>query len=405
MVSFAVNKKSVGVVFVAEPNLARGILVSSRHVGDFQVGYIYYHGAVQITPFRDRMYISKFNDGLILGANPDLAERLGYKDPGAQEKRKRFGIEHPALASQGFLFNLVFGLSVHDISFNTRANLSYSDLRYGTPVFEGDTIYAKSEVLGVRFARDGTSNGAVQVKTMGYNQREEVVLEYVRTVLVNAEPGKTYNQSDGSRLQEQPAKIDLGKVVLPNICGGLPRELLGGDGKTFEQFEVGETYRGLFESSVDLETASWLQIATMNDAAIHQTPPNFIVYGGTVKAVAEGQVSGYFPLAYHLGMNNGSHIAPTYPSDMVERLFLGDLGGPHEQLRSRIEVLDASTIEGRGDIGILTIKLIAEKLVTDAGLRALATAEFRDRPQEFGGYIPVLSLEEVIAVPKEMAFR
>ncbi|MEE9252554.1 MAG: hypothetical protein V3U74_04290 [Thermodesulfobacteriota bacterium] len=382
-------------------------LVSSRYIGDFNEGDVYHHGAVQITPFRNREYINKYSDGLILGADAQLSGRLDYSDPDRSRKKDLYGIESPALVSQGFVFNAGFGLSVHDISFNAIANLSYSDLRYGTPVFEGDVIYGKSEVLGKQFRKDGARNGSVQVKTTIYNQRGESVLEYTRQVLVRAERGREYPKS--STLVPQPEKIDIKKVTLPMPYEKISRQLLGEHGKAFEQLKPGVVLTGLFEDSIDLVTFSWLQIATLNDAAVHHNPAsNFIGYGGAVKGRAEGEVSGHLPLAYHLGMNSGSHDAPTYPSDVVRTMFEGGEDEPHERIRSRIEVVEVSSVDGRNDMGVATVKLIAEKYVTDAGMRALEAAKFGgiDNIFDEGGdrFLRVLTLEQVLAVPTESAF-
>lgn len=388
--------------------MQRRNLFSSRYVGDFNEGDVYHHGAVQITPVRNREYINKYADGLILGANPELSFHLGYQDPDYKQKEEKYGIDNPALVSQGFIFNAGFGLSVHDISFNAIANLSYSDLRFGAPVFEGDVIYGKSEILGREFRKDGATNGSVQVKTTIYNQRGESVLEYVRQVLVRAERGKSYSKS--STVKPQPDRIDIGKAVLPNVYHGLPRELLGENGKTFEDFKVGDVFHGLFEEAIDLVTFSWLQIATLNDAAVHHTPSaNFIGYGGSVKARAEGEVSGHFPLAYHLGMNSGSHDAPTYPGDIVGTLFADGKQGPHEEIRSRIKVVDTAKVDGRDDVGVITINIIGEKYVTDAGMKALEAAKFGgiDQIYEEGGnrFLKVLTLEQVLSVPTGKAFK
>src|SRR5207237_4428390 len=45
---------------------------------------------------------------------------------------------------------IVTGESVTDISQNAAANLGWDEIRLPNPVFEGDTIYAKSEVLSKR---------------------------------------------------------------------------------------------------------------------------------------------------------------------------------------------------------------------------------------------------------------
>ncbi|MER3446561.1 MAG: hypothetical protein C4291_06815 [Candidatus Dadabacteria bacterium] len=388
--------------------MQRTNLISSRYVGDFSEGDVYHHGAIQITPMRNREYINKYRDGLILGANPELNLHLGYEDPDYKQKRERYGIEKPALVSQGFVFNVGFGLSVHDISFNAIANLSYSDLRFGTPVFEGDVIYAKSQVLGREFRKDGATNGSVQVKTTVYNQREESVLEYVRQVLVRAEGKKTYSKE--STIKPQPGRIDIHKMVLPKPYHNLPKELLGKDGKIFEDLNVGDVFHGLFEEPIDLVTFSWLQIATLNDAAVHHNPSsNFIGYGGAVKARAEGEISGHFPLAYHIGMNSGSHDAPTYPGDIVQVIFAGGREGAHERIRARIEIVDKATVGGRDDIGIITVRLIGEKYVTDGGLKALEAAKFGgiDQIYEENGnrFLKVLTLEQVLAVPTQKAFK
>jgi 2-methylfumaryl-CoA hydratase len=383
-------------------------LISSRYVGDFNEGEVYHHGAIQITPMRNREYMNKYKDGLILGANPELSSHLSYEDPEYKLKKERYGIEKPALVSQGFVFNAGFGLSVHDISFNAIANLSYSDLRFGVPVFEGDVIYGKSEVLGREFRKDAATNGSVQVKTTIYNQRGESVLEYVRQVLVRAESGKTYPKA--STIKRQPDKIDIRKTVLPKNYHSLSREALGKNGKTFEDFKAGDVFHGLFEDAIDLVTFSWLQVATLNDAAVHHNPTsNFIGYGGGVKGRAEGEVSGHFPLAYHLGMNSGSHDAPTYPGDIVRVLFAGGKEGPHEKIRARIEVVETTRLDGREDIGIITIRLIGEKYVTDGGMKALEAAKFGgiDQIYEENGnrFLKVLTLEQVLALPTRKAFR
>ncbi|HEY7535221.1 MAG TPA: hypothetical protein VH878_04680 [Thermodesulfobacteriota bacterium] len=388
--------------------MQRSNLISSRYVGDFNEGDVYHHGAIQITPMRNREYINKYKDGLILGANPELNSHLGYKDSDYKLKKEKYGIEEPTLVSQGFVFNAGFGLSVHDISFNAIANLSYSDLRFGVPVFEGDVIYGKSEVLGKEFRKDAATNGSVQVQTTIYNQRGESVLEYVRQVLVRAESGKSYLKA--STIKAQPDKIDVRKTTLPMPYHSLSEELLGKNGKMFEDVKPGDVYHGLFEDAIDLVTFSWLQIATLNDASVHHNPSsNFIGYGGAVKGRVEGEVSGHYPLAYHLGMNSGSHDAPTYPGDIIHVLFASEKKGPHEKIRARVEVVETASLKGRDDMGIVTIRLIGEKYVTDAGMKALEAAKFGGIDQIYeedrNRFLKVLTLEQILAIPSRKAFR
>ena len=68
------------------------------------------------------------------------------------------------------VFHTVFGKSVPDVSLNAVANLGYADVRFGVPVYPGDTLRAHTTVLGRRESRTGDS-GVVWVRTTGYNQR------------------------------------------------------------------------------------------------------------------------------------------------------------------------------------------------------------------------------------------
>ena len=52
------------------------------------------------------------------------------------------------------------------------------------PVFEGDTIYSRSEVLETRESKSRPNVGIVRVKTTGFNQDGTVVIEFKRTCMV-----------------------------------------------------------------------------------------------------------------------------------------------------------------------------------------------------------------------------
>lgn len=79
---------------------------------------------------------------------------------------------------------IVTGQSVTDLSQNAMANLGWDEVRMPHPVFEGDTITSKSEVLELRESRSRPTQGIVVVKTTGLNQRDEVVIEFKRTFMI-----------------------------------------------------------------------------------------------------------------------------------------------------------------------------------------------------------------------------
>jgi acyl dehydratase len=64
------------------------------------------------------------------------------------------------------------------------ANLGWDEVRLPNPVFEGDTIYSRSEVLSTRESKSRANVGIVTVKTEGYNQNGVTVIEFKRTFMV-----------------------------------------------------------------------------------------------------------------------------------------------------------------------------------------------------------------------------
>lgn len=60
----------------------------------------------------------------------------------------------------------------------------YEDFGVGDPVFAGDTIYARSHVLGKRESKSRPHAGIVDVKTEGFNQDGELVISFKRTFMV-----------------------------------------------------------------------------------------------------------------------------------------------------------------------------------------------------------------------------
>jgi itaconyl-CoA hydratase len=79
---------------------------------------------------------------------------------------------------------LVTGQSVTDVSQNVLANLGWEGVTLPAPVFEGDTIYSRSEVLATRDSSSRPNVGIVTVRTTGFNQRGTVVIVFTRSVMV-----------------------------------------------------------------------------------------------------------------------------------------------------------------------------------------------------------------------------
>ena len=87
------------------------------------------------------------------------------------------------LMNSCFTLALVTGLSVNDISRHA-VNLGWDEVRLPHPVFDGDTIYAQSEILSARASRSRPHQGLVELRTVGFNQNGVIVISFRRTILV-----------------------------------------------------------------------------------------------------------------------------------------------------------------------------------------------------------------------------
>jgi acyl dehydratase len=83
-----------------------------------------------------------------------------------------------------YVYSLVFGMTVNDVSGKAIANLATDDLSHPNPVFHGDTLFVESEVLEVRPSESKPDRGVVRVHTRAYNQDGTLVAEFKRAVLV-----------------------------------------------------------------------------------------------------------------------------------------------------------------------------------------------------------------------------
>ena len=88
------------------------------------------------------------------------------------------------LVNGALVLSLVVGMSVRDTSGKAIANLEYERITHDGPVFQGDTIYAESEVLEVRESRSRPDRGIVYIESRAFNQNSEKVLTMRRRFLV-----------------------------------------------------------------------------------------------------------------------------------------------------------------------------------------------------------------------------
>jgi acyl dehydratase len=88
------------------------------------------------------------------------------------------------LVNSGLTLAIVLGMTVDDVSFNAIANLGWKEIRLTTPVFPGDTIYARSQVLDVRESRSRPGQGIVTTRTEGLKEDGTPFLSFERMSLI-----------------------------------------------------------------------------------------------------------------------------------------------------------------------------------------------------------------------------
>jgi acyl dehydratase len=142
---------------------------TGRCYEDFEVGLVMRHPLGRTITATDNTWFSLLTNN----SNPIHFDRH-------YAAQTEFG---QPLVNSTFTLALVLGLSVSDVS-RYAVNLGWEEVTLPAPVFEGDTLYAQSEVLGKRESKSRPSMGLVEVRTTGYKQDGTVVITFRRTVLV-----------------------------------------------------------------------------------------------------------------------------------------------------------------------------------------------------------------------------
>ena len=93
------------------------------------------------------------------------------------------------LVNGTFTFALMIGLSVGDTTLRTLiANLGYDKVVMPKPVFIGDTLRARTEVVDRRESRSRPDADIVTFRHEMLNQRDEIVCQCTRTALLKRTP-------------------------------------------------------------------------------------------------------------------------------------------------------------------------------------------------------------------------
>jgi itaconyl-CoA hydratase len=144
--------------------------VFGRHFEDFEIGDVYEHRPGKtVTETENHLFTM-----LTLNTHP---LHFDAEYGAATEFGRNLVVSTYTLA-------LMIGMSVSDVSQKAIANLGMDEVKFPAPVFAGDTLYAESEVLSKRQSSSRPGQGIVEIRTLGKNQRDEIVCTFRRTMLI-----------------------------------------------------------------------------------------------------------------------------------------------------------------------------------------------------------------------------
>jgi len=141
-----------------------------RYLEDFKVGDVYEHRPGRTLTETDNTWFTL----LTMNQHP-----LHFDAEYA--KHSEFG---KPLMNSCLTLSVVAGMSVSDVSQKTIANLGWDKVKMPAPVFNGDTLYAESEVLAIRESKSRPTQGIVTIKTVGKNQDGIEVISFERAMLI-----------------------------------------------------------------------------------------------------------------------------------------------------------------------------------------------------------------------------
>ncbi|WP_068398995.1 MaoC family dehydratase [Kribbia dieselivorans] len=284
-------------------------------------------------------------------------------------------------------FHLVFGKSVPDISLNAVANLGYAGGVFGAPVYPGDTITTTSSVIGLKPNSSG-KNGNVYVRSVGRNQNDEIVLEYIRWVMVNRREAVT--EVGEAQIPELPSAVAAEDLIVPfSLPGAYDERLqtLAGSPYLWDDYEVGEKIDHVDGMTIEESDHMLATRLYQNTAKVHfnqfaqkdTTNGRRLIYGGHIISLARSlSFNGLANAQMIAAINAGSHTNPTFAGDTIHAWS---------------EVLERIEVPGRSDIGALRVRTVATK--------DLPCADFPYKGED-GKYLPnvVLDFDYTVLIPR-----
>jgi len=285
-------------------------------------------------------------------------------------KNARFARAHGydgLVCPPGLVMLIAFSQTVEDISENARANLEYIDMRFGAPVYVGDTIEVETKVLGVRTSSSRPNLGIVHVQSVARKnvgaRDEAIVMAWQRKVQVY----KGDESAEVESFDVDPDPVDCQLWLPPYDARADYKGLahLSSRDSYFEDLEPGtriEHSRGRTVTDEHIALTGILDNTSQvhcNQFMIDLDPARYvggqlIVFGGIPFVLCLG-LSGPDVSDNSLGdlvYTTGRHTAPLQAGDTVF---------------AATEILAREDHPTRADLGVVSTRLLGHKFVHDEG--------------------------------------
>jgi len=312
---------------------------NGNYFEDFHLGQELVHATPRtITEGDVALYTALYGSRFALNCADTFAFNLGFEG---------------APVDDLLLFHMVFGKTVPDVSINAVANLGYAAGTFGPVVYPGDTIIARSEVIGLKQNANGKT-GIVYVHSQGRNQNGEMLVDYVRWVMVNKRDTKSPTPEPA--VPDLPMNLSASDLILPSELDVSAYDTdLAGSSHLFDDYQVGEKIDHV--DGYTIEEAEHMMATRLyqNTAKVHfnqlaQTDSRFgrrLIYGGHVISLARSLSFNGLANAFKIAaINGGSHTSPTFAGDTI---------------LAWSEVIEKTELPARSDVGALRIRTTAMK--------------------------------------------
>jgi 2-methylfumaryl-CoA hydratase len=339
---------------------------------DFKIGQVFQHATPRTVSDGDSaLYIALTGARQVLHSAQPVAHAMGYQNRTIDDL---------------LAFHIALGKTVPDISINAIANLGYAQVQFVRPIYAGDTISAKSTVVGLKQNSDGKS-GIVYVQCEALNQDHQVVISWIRWVMVRKSNLDT--PAPETVIPELSKVVDAKHLNIPSNVeyDGFDTSITGSS-FVWDDYEIGEVINHPSGMTVDesdhtLATKLYQNPARLHFDASKSTYGKRLVFGGHVMSVCRAlSYEGLENALSIAAINGGAHCNPTFGGDT---------------LYAHSEVLDRWEIPGRTDVGALRLRLIGVK---EKPLRFLSDAASTINGKQSYNPNVVLDLDYTVLMPR-----